>query len=411
MATQRSNSLLRRLENVWSGWLALVLVTALFSGKILRAESVPSVSSSSNSALVSLEYQEAAESVINWGIDMRIQTAPFKKEPAAASGKTIRGVLNFGGPSNAIPFLWQCAAGKLYLDLNRNQDLTDDPSGVFSTSVAGQINYQTFTNIHLLFNTPFGQTRVLADLNFYDFGAQPGGTVAVRSFWQGKLTLQGRDWQAGLIQNGVPSSFENCQLLLRPWEERNRPFNAYDGSFATVPFSYKTFVDGHAYQLERLDRSHNGQAIHSLKFTAQSVPLGQLQITGQFIHRLVLTGSPYLVILDQPAPVVKIPTGKYSTCDVRLEKNGAAVFSTADPLRGFGGISVDDKTRAVLNRGGPVTNSVVAHRQGRDLALDYRLLGVGGETYQLANQDRSKPPAFAINKDGKKIASGTFEFG
>src|ERR1035438_1636697 len=129
MATHRSDSLSRRLlGNVWSGWLMFAFIVMLFSGKILRADSVPPVSTSSNSALVSLEYQETTDSVINWGIDMTTQTAPFKKEPAVASGKTIRGVLNFGGPSNAIPFLWQCAAGKLYLDLNRNHDLTDDPS-------------------------------------------------------------------------------------------------------------------------------------------------------------------------------------------------------------------------------------------------------------------------------------------
>jgi hypothetical protein len=72
---------------------------------------------------------------------------------------------------------------------------------------------------------------------------------------------------------------------------------------------------------------------------------------------------------------------------------------------------VNDKTPAVLNVGGPLTNSVIASRHGQDLRLDYRLVGTGGETYQLANQDRSKPPEFAIYKGDKKIASGKFEFG
>jgi hypothetical protein len=43
--------------------------------------------------------------------------------------------------------------------------------------------------------------------------------------------------------------------------------------------------------------------------------------------------------------------------------------------------------------------------------MDYRLLGADGVTYQLANQDRSQPPGFAIYKGEKKVVSGKFEFG
>jgi hypothetical protein len=57
--------------------------------------------------------------------------AQFPKEPALAVGPVVRGVLKFGGnPSNAIPFVWEGGTKKLHLDLNRNQDLTDDPAGV-----------------------------------------------------------------------------------------------------------------------------------------------------------------------------------------------------------------------------------------------------------------------------------------
>jgi hypothetical protein len=65
----------------------------------------------------------------------------------------------------------------------------------------------------------------------------------------------------------------------------------------------------------------------------------------------------------------------------------------------------------VLTVGGPLTNSVIATPQGRDLRLDYRLLGADGESYQRNVQDRSHPPTFAVYEGAKKIASGTFEFG
>ncbi len=416
MAKRTTGCLSRRwLGTVRAVWLASILMVALCPRNILRAaDFVPAGSPPSNAITASLEYQETDHSVINWGVSLTTQTIPFKKEPAAATGKAIRGVLNFGGDSsNSISFIWQRDAGKLFLDLNRNRDLTDDSEGAFSARVFRSTSYQTFTNVHLRFNTASGTCRVLADINFWDYGSRPNCNLAVRSFWQGKVTLQGRDWQAGIVQNILnPSgSFENGRLLLRLWEKRDRPFNAYDGSLATVPFSRRLFVDDRAYQLDLIASSQNGEAKPALQFTEQSAALGELKITGKFIQRLVLPGGPYLVVLDQPAAKVQVPTGSYNQPDILLEQNGAEAFCQSSQSQVGRRISVADKTPAVLNVGGPLTNSVIASRHGQDLRLDYRLVGSGGETYQLANQNRSKPPEFAIYKGNKKIASGKFEFG
>ena len=183
------------------------------------------------------------------------------------------------------------------------------------------------------------------------------------------------------------------------------------GSLASVRFSPNIFLNGHAYQLEWVSRSQNGAPRPVLKFTEQSVPLGDLKLTGQFIRRLVLAGHPYRVILDQPGAVVRIPQGSYNEPEILLEKNGATAFCTADVSQFDRSITVSDKSPAVLTVGGPLTNSVIATPQGRDLRLDYRLLGADGESYQRNVQDRSHPPTFAVYEGAKKIASGTFEFG
>ena len=247
----------RWLGNVRAACLTSTLMVGLCSGQVLRAaDFVLSSSPSANTTTASLEYQETDYSVVNWSVPLTTQTIPFKKEPVAVSGKIVRGILNFGGDaSNSMAFVWQRDAGKLFLDLNRNQDLTDDPAGVFSSRAAKPVNYQTFTNVHLTLNTTAGKGQVLADINFSDYGSRPNCSLAVRSFWQGKVTLQGRDWQVGIVQNVLnqTGSFENGQMLLRPWEQRSKAFTAYGNAPDAFPFTRKVFVDGHACLLYTSD--------------------------------------------------------------------------------------------------------------------------------------------------------------
>ena len=412
MTSCRAWHWLRNVRTV--GW-TFTLMAGLCSGQILRAaESTPSSSPPTNAITALLAYQETDYSVVNWSVSLTTQTAPFKNEPVAAAGKTVRGVLRFGdNSSNAMAFVWQRGAGKLFLDLNRNQDLTDDSTGVFSVRGTKLGNFQSFAGVHLPLPTMAGNGQVLVDINFSDYSSRPNCSLAVRSFWQGRATLQGRDWQVGIVQNVLnqAGSFENGQLLLRPWEQRSQAFTAYGNAPDAFPFTRKVFVDGHAYQLEPITNAQNGASQLALRFTEQSVALGELKVTGKFIQRLVLPGGPYLVLLDQPAGTVKIPAGSYNQPNVRLEQNGTVANGNPSQTPSSRRFSVDDQTPAVLNVGGPLTNSVLVSRHGEDLRLDYRLAGVGGETYQMANENRSHPPEFAIYKGDKQIASGKFEFG
>lgn len=386
------------------------LENAVCADDLVRSNASPTLATA---AL--LEYQETVYSVFNWSVSITPQPAPFKKEPAAVSGKVVRGVLDFGGnPGNSIPFLWQRDARKLFLDLNRNQDLTDDPAGAFSTRALEPVYYQTFTNVHLRFNTAAGWFPVMGNIVLYDYSSRPGCELVLRSFWQGRVALHGKDWQAGIVQGDLKrsaDSFESGHLLLRSWQKRNQAFNTFNGSLDTVPFSRKLFLDGRAYQLDVMVQSQHGDAKPALKFTEQSVALGELKITGQFIQRLILAGGTCLVVLDRPGETVKVPIGSYGRPNVRLEQGGTEAVSSPSQTPSGRRISVDAKIPAILVAGGPLTNTVTAMRQGRDLRLDYQLIGAGGASYQLANRDYSHPPEFAIYRGGKKVASDKFQYG
>ena len=253
------------------------------------------------SVTANLDYREVNYSIISWGLQVTPRSSAFKKEPVFSGSKVIRGTLQLGGgTSDEMGFAWDRAAGKLYLDLNRNLDLTDDPAGVFSCGRGFNDNFQFFTNIHLPFKTPAGSRPMLADLSFYDYG-RPNCTVAMRSLWQGKVTLQGEEWQVGLMGNPLDqrASLESGSLLLRPWGDRNKPFSLYSGTLETVPFSRNLFVGGQAYQLRCTNDVQGDVAKVQMQFTEQQPKLGELKITGDFVQRVTLEGGPYLVVLDQ----------------------------------------------------------------------------------------------------------------
>ncbi len=397
------------------------LVVCGLLGPVLGADVAPAVAEAEGTTglpaaevvTVDLDYHEVNYSFVNCGLSMTTRSEAYKKEPKLSSSKVLRGTVRLGSPNQETGFAWDRAAGKLYLDLNRNQDLTDDPSGVFSRLAGGRDSYQTFTNIHLPFKTLAGPREVLVDLNFWGYG-QHNCSAAVRWFWEGKATFEGEDWQVGLIEDhlGQSPSLEANNLLLRRWTERNRPVSGqvYGEASAAFPFSEKLFFGQRAYRLKRTDLAHGDKAGVRLQFAEQRPKLGELKITGDYVQRVTMQGQPYRVVIDHPAGLVKVPTGSYSSPKVWVKKGDVEAYLDERLRSSAGRITIDEKKPAVLTAGGPLTNSVSISRRGKYLSLNYQLVGAGGP-YQFVNQDRSHPPEFTVYQGDKKVGSGKFEFG
>jgi hypothetical protein len=446
--------------NRLAGWLAAAVIAVNCPGNVSGSEdSARQDTQSGTVTAVPLEYQETTYQFLFRDIPIERRSVPFPKEPAPAPGNLIRGVLKFGdGPRNAVPFLWQSGARKLFLDLNRNQDLTGDPAGVFSgrslwTAGPNIIN-QIFTNIHMSFPASSAGAPILMDLRFSSVNGttQLICNAAVRSFWQGKATVAGHDWQVGLVQNmsDQPGAFQRGQLLLRPCKELDRPFSAWCEPADTrmIPweprnwvvrasdafaFSPKVFFDGHAWQLDWSAEPQSREEKLVLRMTEQQPALGELRITGSFIQRLVLTGEQYMVVLAEPPASVKVPVGRYSPFRVRVKQGRTeAYFNYGLPQSGKANVmdestgaklpvlsppppdqavAVDEQRPAVMAVGGPLTNCVFATRHGRDLLLSYRLIGAGGKDYRILYGEFTGEPQFTVRKGGIRIASGKFEFG
>jgi len=136
----------------------------------------------------------------------------------------------------------------------------------------------------------------------------------------------------------------------------------------------------------------------------QSSALGEIKIQGKYIERLVLRRRDgHIERFDQPAEAIKLPVGEY-LLEAHLKGGYLCRFLSRDRR-----VTVAQDKPVVLKFGAPLKQTVKAQRRGRILALNYELLGVGGEMYVSAN--RSKPPTFTVYKGDKEIASGKFEFG
>lgn len=364
-----------------------------------------------------LEYRELDSPILSQGIVISSRAEPFAKEPSLSGRKVRRGVIRCGDDASQITaFLWDYSKSRLYLDLNHNQDLTDDPSGEVACKFPYfSASYQSFTNLHLAVNTPAGTRPLVGDLNLFFYGNEVSGGWLERSLWEGKISLQGREWQLGLVQGA--SRDEARHLVLRPWVLRKQPLQLDNGSLDGFNFRSNLFLNQQAYRLELAAESGPGNKLrYRVRIQEETAKLGTLRLDGRFIDRLVLTqGSTqdgFVVVLDTPGPVVKVPVGKYDLPQIWLRAGDAQAYR--ETANGFGAqpkLEVSAASEASLVAGGPLTNLVSVARSGAALMLSYRLVGVDGQGYQLANVDRSKPPGFVVSQGGKEVFSGKFEFG
>ena len=134
--------------------------------------------------------------------------------------------------------------------------------------------------------------------------------------------------------------------------------------------------------------------------------LGELRVDGQYIKQLVLRRKDgQTEQFNEPAGTIKLAVGEYRIQDVRLK--GGFNYSSQNTSK-YNWVAVTEKETAILKVGAPLKQKITIERQGPILQLNYKLTGMGGETYAVT---RSKQPSFTVFKGEKKVATNKFEFG
>jgi hypothetical protein len=387
-------------------WLGLGVSAQLSS---LAAPAEPAAASPVASYTADLNYQETDEVLVSRGVGVKLQTAPFSKEPALPGQNVFRGSLLWGPrPEQAMFFIWDKGRGRLFLDLNRNRDLTDDPNGRFAS--AARNDNQSFTNVHLVLPAATGNRALRLQLDFSSYqGGSMGVSAGLCSYWQARLSLHGKEWQFGLVEN-LPDGTAPVSpqyLLLRPWGERQRAFYLTSSSADFCNFTKGVFFDTHAYELDCRYEPVSDSPRYKVTLKEQAPRLAELKVTGADLHRLILTAKPAMtVILDKPTGTVKLPVGTYSLDEIWMRKGETEMFR----LNG-GKVVADEHHPANLVAGGPLTNSVEGRSQGDSLTLRYQLLGADRGVYQFPRPDRQHPPEFAVFQGTNRLAAGKFQYG
>lgn len=132
----------------------------------------------------------------------------------------------------------------------------------------------------------------------------------------------------------------------------------------------------------------------------------ELKLKGEDIRLLVLQSGNKKQTFEEPGKSIMLEPGTYKISQLLL-KSGLVHFPSGGGTR-LGPIQVGPGGPPILKAGGPLEQRIIVQRKGQLLTMAYHLVGIAGEWYR---NDRRYPPAFAVYKGDKKIASGKFPFG
>jgi len=338
---------------------------------------------------------------------------PFEKEPDFADREILRGVLRCFGPANdeyGVNFAWDKDERKLYVDMNRDGDLTNDPNGVLESQDTSRGQYQQhgFPEFPLVFSTDKGIFRYRLSANMWDYPWQKEASFRIRSGYAGTIQLHGVWWNFDVDDKlrGQIRSDSNLSVHQDKGDSTNFI------SSLSVPKSL--FLDGRCYDLAfEFRKSDSGYPALWCELTEKTVSTGKLRIESKWVNQLVLGDNAILILPESVEGVVTAPSGDFTVkqCNLKYDKEKSAV--SPDRLNEIK-VAVSETGENVLRIGGPLNHQVKIRRTGRVLKFDYELVGAGGEKYDaraIAGYVGDNKPSVAIYKGDMQVGSGSFEYG
>ena len=224
---------------------AMPALVAVFLSIFLVSSSFGQEAGPSSEHLFNLEYTPGGFS-LTVGVEMWEKNERFEKELQLGEGRIVRGLLPTGSEEkDHTGFAWDQSNARLYLDLNRNGDLTDDPKGVFESEQKG--SYQIFRDILLKVQADPVEIEYAVQMSMYGYGNQPNGQINVHSGFKGQIELYGKKWNIAVVDNMDGKLGPSDGLFLTPFVKGAGKDYVNDRYRLNIP--ERVFFDGHNYSL------------------------------------------------------------------------------------------------------------------------------------------------------------------
>ena len=176
------------------------------------------------------------------------QEVKFRKEPDfGKNDRIVRQALKVGPDENDfVGFAANLTSHTLYLDLNQNLDLTDDPRGIYRSEITrGTLGpYGFFRGVRLNLSQG-GISRPYLLEPFYVLG-EDTSYIYIRSYHEGEIELYGQKWRF-LVQDNLDGQFDaQDNFLIMP---AARGSQSKGTPYRPMPIPKNLFMGGHQFQL------------------------------------------------------------------------------------------------------------------------------------------------------------------
>ncbi|HAL92044.1 MAG TPA: hypothetical protein DCM68_03355, partial [Verrucomicrobia bacterium] len=233
------------------------------------------------------------------GVEVR-----FQKEPEYVGEQIVRSVLRVApGKKEYIGFACDLEGKKLYLDLNRNLDLTDDPDGVHART--GEDWAHSFENVAISVEKDGRRRDMLVDLQIH---GESYGRYTIKSSWGNEAVAIGDGlWRVAVVDNGDGVIDRADSLYLEPTEKGRNKTAAEARVAVQAPASLT--LDGAPFELS-YELSEDGNAL-ALSVEPGTQPLLDVELAGEGIERLIMEDPKSAAVFFGPGKAIRLPAGRY----------------------------------------------------------------------------------------------------
>ncbi|MDH7600151.1 MAG: hypothetical protein QHH07_11045 [Sedimentisphaerales bacterium] len=333
---------------------------------------------------------------------------PFAKEPDLKGHNLARFVIPVLAGTRQLGLLLDQDEERLYVDLNADGDLTNDPNNrirVSSMQVGARGRGYNLYDLKI----PIGRLAGLDEDLVYRFQLMVWfcGRRGYRQAWL---------WSAYRVEADVDGKRIILDFFDADLDGHIDTFSP-TGTFRSTSYSAgstrpyaiprQVFVAGSTYRLDMAD-------FPTVRLLPYDGPLGRLTLhQGSVTGVALVDANQTFLWLDPCETTFSVPAGDYQVTFVGLG-GGTRDGTRHIPAQGYQGtrVLVREGQDAELRLGTPLRHHVELRRAGRVLLLEYKLVGQGGEVYDLRRLFDTPPrPTFVVYKGQKAIVSEKFEFG